>query len=195
MKKILIPAAMFLLTTACIGVNDKALEPKVADLEKRVGKLEEQNVDRAQLRQKFVDRMQKDRETYGKDFSDIETLYQAASKQTDPDQRIEALKALIQKYPKANRSGCAVLYIGQAAQGQEKEEYLRKAINEYGDCWYGDGVQVGAYARFYLGYDYLKQNKTAEAEKLFSELRKDYPDAINHKGRPLKIPDLSKSGK
>jgi len=59
------------------------------------------------------------------------------------------------------------------------------AVREFGDCYYGSGVQVGAYARFYLGRHYLSKGLTKEAEALFDEIRRDYPDAVNHQGQLL----------
>ena len=45
---------------------------------------------------------------------------------------------------------------------------------------------VGAYARLYLASIYAKQGKTSEAEKLKEEIRTQFPDAVTHKGRPMK---------
>jgi hypothetical protein len=35
----------------------------------------------------------------------------------------ESLKTLVDNYPKANRTGCALLYLGQMTSGNEKEGY------------------------------------------------------------------------
>jgi hypothetical protein len=59
------------------------------------------------------------------------------------------------------------------------------AIRDFGDCYYGSGVQVGAYARLYLGFYYKDLGKGDEAKALFDEIRKNYPDAVNHKGNRL----------
>ena len=184
MKRILAASALLALT-AC-STNDPGLTERVAALEKRVSKLEGKTLNkRAEFRQYFDARMQEDRKNYNGKVQEIESAYQAAGKQADPVKKKESLQALISKYPKANRSGCAMLYLGQASEGKEKEAFLLRAIEEYGNCWYGDGVQVGAYARFYLAHYYKNEGKTVEAEKLFAELRKDYPDAIDHRGRLL----------
>ena len=58
-------------------------------------------------------------------------------------------------------------------------------MQEFGDCFYGNGVQVGAYARLYLGYHYKQIGKDKEAQALFDEIRQNYPDAVNHKGKSL----------
>jgi len=97
----------------------------------------------------------------------------------------ESLTKLVSKYHKANRSGCALLYLGQMSKGREKERHLRRAIQKHGDCMYGDGVQVGAYARFHLATYYRQVGKGREAQRLFKKIRSDFPDAIDHKGRLL----------
>ena len=97
----------------------------------------------------------------------------------------DSLKTLVQKYKKANRTGCAILYLGQMSVGDEAIAYLRRAIANHGDCFYGDGVQVGAFARFFLGKVYRANGNAEKAAMLFAEIRKDYPEAIDHNGRLL----------
>lgn len=131
-------------------------------------------------------RSQADQKTYtAEQLREIESLYQLANKNlAEPGAKL-ALKTLIEKYPKANRTGCAVLYMGQMSRGDEREKYLKLAIKKFSDCFYGNGVQVGAYARFYLGQSYLKAKREREAKALFDEIRKKYPDAVDHKGQRL----------
>ena len=131
-------------------------------------------------------RTAEDRKTYTLDqLREIEQLYQVANRQWRTPEAKESLKTLITKYPKANRTGCALLYMGQMSSGVEKENYLKQAIKDFGDCFYGDGVQVGAYARYHLGYYYQSTGKPKEAKQLFDEIRKDYPTAVTHKGKSL----------
>jgi TolA-binding protein len=140
-------------------------------------------VDRkAGIRKKY----EEDKKNYSEQqLREIESLYQSANGNLKSPEAKEALKSLIEKYPKANRTGCAVQYMGQMSTGDEKEKYLRLAIKDFGDCFYGSGVQVGAYARLYLGYYYKEIGKERESKALFDEIRKDYPDAVNHKGKRL----------
>ena len=63
--------------------------------------------------------------------------------------------------------------------------WLNQVEIDFGDCYYGSGVQVGAYARPYLAYYYKEIGKEKESKVLFDEIRKDYPDAVNHKGKLL----------
>lgn len=173
-----------------------ALESRVKQLEDRVAQLEGSAskadagtaVDsrRANLRELFVARIEQDRSTYSDDeLREIERLYQIANREWNSPEAKESLKTLIGKYSKANRTGCAVLYLGQMSSGEEKENYLKRAIAEFGDCRYGNGVQVGAYARFHLAHYYQKTGKADEAAALFKEIREQFPDAVDHKGRLL----------
>lgn len=98
---------------------------------------------------------------------------------------VESLKTLISKYPKSYRTGCGVLYLAMMASGEKQEKYLKLAIKDYSDCWFGDGSQVGALARHQLADYYQKAGKEEAALALIGELQKDYPDAIDHNGRPL----------
>ncbi|MDR2849232.1 MAG: tetratricopeptide repeat protein [Verrucomicrobiota bacterium] len=161
----------------------EALKRDVAELKVRVlGETEA----RADRKDRIRKRFDEDKKAYSAEqFREIETLYQSANRDLKNPEAKAALKALIEKYPKANRTGCAVQYIGQMSQGEEQETYLKLAIKDFSDCYYGDGVQVGAYARFCLGSHYKEIGKDKEAKALFDEIRKDYPDAVNHKGKPL----------
>ena len=160
--------AIILLSVMLIGVYGYADEPAV-DLKAGIKR-----------------RTEEDRKTYTMEqLREIEALYQLANKDLKDPGAKEALKALIEKYPKANRTGCAVQYIAQMSTGEDREKYLKLAIKDFSDCFYGNGVQVGAYARYYLGYYYEEKGKEKEAKALFDEIRKDYPNAVNHKGKRL----------
>ena len=71
------------------------------------------------------------------------------------------------------------------SQGDKQIAYFRQAIEDHGDCFYGDGVQVGASARLLLAYAYLDHGDAEKAAVLFAEIRKDYSHAIDHSGHPL----------
>ena len=130
--------------------------------------------------------MRKDSEIYSRDeLKEIENLYQVANKQWRTEEGKDSLKKLINKYDKANRTGCALLYLGQMSKGEEREEYLKQTIADFSDCYYGDGVQVGAYARYYLAYHYKESGNTKKAAELFDEIGELYPNAIDHKAKLL----------
>jgi hypothetical protein len=185
-----------ILVTACAVQADPSLEKRVTELETEVAELkaaiapvlaEAKSKEIAdQQRTKAKERMRKDSKIYSKDeLREIESLYQVANKQWRTQEGKDSLKELINKYDKANRTGCALLYLGQMSKGEEREEYLKQAIDDFSDCYYGDGVQVGAYARYYLAHHYKESGEQNKAEKMFAELEDQYPDAIDHKGRLL----------
>ena len=199
MRIVIVIMVLSLMATSALAHDSatlKALEKRVKELEERIGKLEhstapaverlnaEQRVN-AQ-RQKARERMRKDSSIYTREqLREIETLYQVANKQWRSKEGKDSLKTLIEKYDKANRTGCALLYLGQMSKGKEREEYLQKAINGFSDCFYCNGVQVGAYARYYLAYYYKENGQKKEAEEMFKGITSKYPNAINHKGRFL----------
>ncbi len=173
------------------------IREKLKSLEERVSKLEEianpkkTEPDPSQnsegLRNRVKKRFEQDASMYSKDeLKEIERLYQVANKEWNSPEARASLKTLIEKYPKANRTGCALQYLGQMASGEEKEKYLKQAIKDFSDCYYGNGVQVGAYARLYLADYYQQTGKSADADALCEEIRKFYPDSIDHKGKLLK---------
>lgn len=118
-------------------------------------------------------------------LGDAEQLYQVANQKWGTPEAKESLQTMIQKYPDVNRTGCAVLYLAQMSQGDERAQYLQDCIDKYNDCFYGDGVQVGAYARFLLAKDYKSQGDTAKAKALFNEIKAKYAGAVDHNGNLL----------
>ena len=133
------------------------------------------------MRAKLKARLQKDRELYGVEgLRKIETAYRAYAKSKDVDNK--DLQVLITEFPKANRTGCAVMYAGQRARGADDGRWFRLAIEKYGDCMYGSGAQVGAYARFYLAKHLEHKGDKEGCEKLQAEILKLYPDALTHRG-------------
>lgn len=142
---------------------------------------------RQSLRSKFTNRSAKDKNNYtSQQLREIESLYQVANKKWRTQEAKDSLKKMLEKYDKANRTGCALLYMGQMSSGRERQEYLLEAIKNHSDCWYGDGVNVGAYARLYLAGYYKSIDKTDEAVKLWKYILEQYPDAITHNGQLLR---------
>ena len=135
------------------------------------------------LRERFVKRTAQDEGKYTpQQLRDAEQLYAVANQKWGTPEAKESLQTMIQKYPDINRTGCAVLYLAQMSQGDERAQYLQECIDKYNDCFYGDGAQVGAYARFFQAQDYKSQGDTEKAKALFDELKSKYPDAIDHRG-------------
>jgi TolA-binding protein len=131
-------------------------------------------------------RMQQDRRRFPRqDISDAEALYQVANKNWRSAEAKESLQNMIDKYPQFNRTGCGILYLGQMSEGDARIKYLIEAVEKHSDCYYMNGVQVGAFGRYLLAHTYLDQGKNAEAQKLFDEIRKDYRNAVTHRGDSL----------
>jgi TolA-binding protein len=131
-------------------------------------------------------RMQQDRRRFPRpDVADAEAMYQAASKNWRSAEAKQGVRTMSAKYPRFNRTGCAIMYLGQMAEGEERVRYLSEAIAKHGDCYFGNGVQVGSFGRYLLGHTYLDQGKDAEARKLFEEIRADYPNALTPGGASL----------
>lgn len=193
MKRIII--AIIAAGTLTAHANP-TLEKRVAELEKEVAELKEALAPvmekaeaeqiTAQQRAEAKKRMRKDTQIYSKpELREIERLYQVANEHWKTEEGKDSLKELVEKYDKANRTGCALLYLGQMSQGEEREEYLKEAIEDFSDCYYGDGVQVGPYARYHLAYHYRRSGKENEAADLFEEIGELYPHAIDHRGALL----------
>jgi hypothetical protein len=125
------------------------------------------------------------REVYGADLDAIEQLYQSANRDLRAPESRSRLIALVDRYPKANRSGCALLYLAQASAGEEREAFLRRAIAEHSDAFYGDGTQVGAFGRVLLALHLAETDRRDEALALAADVDRLYPGAVDHSGRRL----------
>jgi hypothetical protein len=172
------------------------LRQRVAQLEKQVQEIlrllepvkNQQTMEtrRKIFRQQFDKKMLRDRQKYTPEqLDEAESLYQVANKKWGSPEAAESLQKMIQKYPDINRTGCAVLYVAQRSQGEERARRLQECIQKFNDCFYGDGVQVGVYARFLLAQDYHTNGDEKKAEALFNEIKANYSDAVDHGGRLL----------
>ena len=147
------------------------------------------NVERQRqiAQQQFV----KERAIYGNAArKEIENLYQEFSKTHD----LATMRKLADKYPLANRTGCAILYAADYAPGAKREELLKMAIEKFDGCYYGDGARVGVLARVILASLYNGTNRTNEGRALWREVAEKYPDAIDHRGNKVvdSMPDWAK---
>ena len=119
-------------------------------------------------------------------MQEIETLYQVANTKGKRSEEARAsLKQLLEKYDKANRTGCATLYLGQASEGAERLEYLTRAVEKFSDCYYFNGCQVGGYGRYVLALTLWDKGEKDKARALLAELKTTYKDATDHRGRPM----------
>jgi TolA-binding protein len=173
----------------------RSLEARVAELEKRVEALEQQmqpvadeaRIEQARRAAKLAarQRMQQDLTTHTRQqLAEAEQLYQKANRDLRSPDAVATLEQMIEKFPQCNRTGCAVMYLGQMSKGADRQKYLTLAAEKFADCRYGDGVQIGAYALWYLAHDALGE-RPDEAKNLFRRMVEKYPDAIDHKGNLL----------
>jgi beta-lactamase regulating signal transducer with metallopeptidase domain len=187
--------AMILVSAGCnvTGEKDtqevKQLKAQVAALEKRISEMENSLPPEARQRayhERFDRRRELDRKKYTEEqLAEAEKMYLVANRKWGSPEAIESLKQMIEKFPDINRTGCAVLYLAQTTTGPESEKYLKDCIQKYNDCYYGDGVQVGAYARFLLADYYSITNENEKAEALCKEIKDNYSDSIDHHGQLL----------
>lgn len=121
-----------------------------------------------------------------------ERLYQKGAKlwrEGKTDEAIMILREVVDKYPKTNRAGCALMYLGQIYMGQNNYqkaiEIFREAVEKHPSSRYGDGVIVGAYARLYLGRCYIHEEEWGKAKRILNQLLEKYSESIDHRGRKL----------
>jgi len=172
------------------------LKERVARLEQQVQEMarlleplkaqQAQDTHRKFLREKFNEKMAQDRSKYtDEQLREAEKLYQVANQKWGSVEASESLQTMIKKYPDINRTGCAMLYVAQKSDGDQRVKYLQDCIEKFNDCFYGDGVQVGVYARFLLAQYYASKTKKDEAAALFTEIKTKYPEAVDHSGKLL----------
>ena len=178
-------------------VNPADLEKRIIQLERRVRALEklileermkrnEKDTSIEALRNKAKERMRIDHQKFPPHLVDsIEVLYQQASEDITSKESQKILRMIVADFPKMNRAGCALLYLIQNEESTVKIKMLQQAINDFGDCMYLDGVEVGAYARYQLAKLYKFKNDVSRAKELMNEVRLKYPTAIDHEGNKL----------
>jgi hypothetical protein len=138
------------------------------------------------LRARAQERMRQDLSIYSReDLRALEELYQSANRNLRAPEARGILERVVKEYPKSNRAGSAVLYLAQMSSGAERERFLEAAIQNHGDTWYGNGVQVGAFARAQLAQYYAAGGRLEDAKKLAKEVEERFPGAVDHNGRPL----------
>lgn len=138
------------------------------------------------LRAKFDQKMAQDRQKHSQEqLAEAEQLYQVANQKWGTLEASNSLQTMIQKYPDIDRTGCAVLYVAQMSKGEDRARFLQDCIDKYNDCFYGDGVQVGVYARFLLAQDCRSNGERAKSDTLLNEIKSKYPDAVDHSGNLL----------
>ena len=188
MQNRIVIGILLAVVTASLALNG-FLVVRVAQLEKISAPVKAQQAREARqkaLHEKFAQKMSQDQAQHTPEqLRDAETLYQVANRKWGTPEAAESLQKMIQKYPDLDRTGCALLYVAQMSKGEERAKYLQDCIEEYNDCFYGDGVQVGVYARYLLAEDLRHSGESAKADALFGEIKSKYPGAIDHGGNLL----------
>ncbi len=177
--------------TAAERKETEALKKRISELENQVAQLQsdtEEVVEQSKIdeiveenRQKARERMREDLGEYSQEeLREIETLYQVANKNWRSEEARMSLEKLVDEYDDANRTGCALLYLAQYSEGDKREEYLRRVVEDFSDCYYGNGCQVGGYGRYLLAAFLKDKGETDEAAEVIEEIEKDYATATSH---------------
>jgi len=146
----------------------------------------EQQARQRAYQERFDRRCDLDQKKYTKEqLAEAENMYAAAESKLRSPEFIESVNQMLQKFPGANRTGCLLLQLAQTTTGPESEKYFKDCIEKYNDCYYGDGVRVGAFARFWFANYYSKTGENEKAEALRKEIKDNYSDAIDHYGQFL----------
>jgi len=138
---------------------------------------------RTHFRMFFEMRYEEDKKNFSEiQLNDLEETYQIANKKFNTQEAIDTLVQLVneENFTGANRIGCALIYLGQMVELDQKEEYLLRAKNEYSNSWYGDGVNVGAYSTYLLYFYYQYIEDFINAEKMKNEIEDKFLKYIDH---------------
>jgi len=92
-------------------------------------------------------------------------------------------------YPDDNRVGCGALYLARmyhrSGQNSKAADMYRITIRSYYDHRYGDGTQVGPYAKYQYSLLLESWGRKSEARALLQSIVRDDADALNHAGQRL----------
>ena len=186
-----IVAALFAIALVFEAVQIHRMSQTLAPLKAQQASAERQGP----LHDRYMKRLAQDQGKYSQQqLREAEQLYLVGNRKWGTPEAIASLKTVVQKYPGINFTGEAELNLAQMSQGDERDQYLQDCIDNYSDCFYDDGVLVGAYARFLLAEDLQNNGEREKAEALFSEIKSEYPGAIDHAGNLL-VDDLKANRK
>ena len=171
--------------------NSKIEHEKITELEDRLKKIEKELspiIKRHKLekeakkeKSRAYYRILSDNDFYSREeLKTIELLYLQASEDWSSDKAKEITKNLKMRFPKANRTGCALLRYALTLSGNEKINQLIMINNNHKSCYFPDGVNVGAFSKLTLIIEYKKRKKTNDAEKEIEILKREYQHSIDH---------------
>ncbi len=199
MRNTMIVGTLMLGLVGCTNQGKQTNANEIEQLKQKVAQLEEQVQQISQLlepfkaqqrakalRERFDKKMAEDQAKHSPEqLREAERLYQTANQKWGSPEAAASLQTMIKKYPDINRTGCALLYVAQRSEGDERTKRLQECIEKFNDCYYGDGAQVGALARFFLVQDYRSKGEEQKATALCEELKAKYADAVDHQGKLL----------
>ena len=166
-----------------------ALEVRIEALEKKLNPLLQQQKHLSQARKEPTRARQRilaDNDRYTRqELHAIEVLYNQAALDWAAPEAKQILQTLQNRFPKANRTGCAFLRYTLQLSNEEKIDQLQHLIQHYSSCYFPDGVHIGSFARLTLSLAYRKAGNFSAAEKQIDLLRQIHPHAIDHQGRLL----------
>ena len=117
-----------------------------------------------------------------------EGLYREGSrlqKEGKPKDALTAWRTLTDRFPDSNRAGCAAIYMGQQQLADKDysgaEESFSLAAKKFGHHKYGNGVEVGGYAYFFLTSVYCDTEQYDKAAESLKALVEKYPYASGHR--------------
>ena len=158
--------------------NSKIGHAKITELEDRLQKIEKEA---KKEKSRAYYRILSDNDFYSREeLKNIELLYLQASEDWSSDKAKEITKNLKMRFPKANRTGCALLRYALTLSGDEKINQLIMINNNHKSCYFPDGVNVGAFSKLTLIIEYKKRKKTNDAEKEIEILKREYQHSIDH---------------
>jgi hypothetical protein len=156
-----------------------AVRPHIVDREAHLASLREKARQRAD---------QDSRQFSAAELADIEATYQSTRLNGTPllDRGARhRLEALIEKYPRSNRAGCAFVELAMTSDGADRERYLKSAIAGHDDAWFENGAQVGPLARALLAMFYAGLDRFDDGERVAGEISARYPGSIDLSGASL----------
>jgi hypothetical protein len=115
----------------------------------------------------------------------IEALYQSANSHLRSPEARDRLQELVLKYPRANRTDCAVLYLAQASSGDERQRLLKKAIENHNGAFYGDGPRSARSPERCWRSTNANTDRREQALALAAAVEKQFPGAVDHSGARL----------
>jgi len=190
-----------ILTALCIGFTAQlhahpeqaptiaALEQRIQQLEQQLNPLLEAQEIQRQARMeptRAFQRILADADRYSRtQLHTIEKLYNQAAENWSTPEAEKSLNTLQQKYPRANRTGCALLRHAQQLNGDQKAKQLQQIISQHATAYFPDGVNIGAFARLSLALHHRQQGNTQAAQEQINHLQQHHPHAIDHQGKLL----------